>query len=321
MSAAKPCFPDRVEGLANVLAECLAHVLPEVQPPVCLGRSRKVVDWWFMYKLPGGLHYAYHDAAGDVVADPTSHAPSSNHSAGNLGGTIANIFAAKATGASNLAYVLYNDQPPDGVTPRHDLPEGDKGAHAKGMVATDGNVGFWLIHSIPKLPDLRQSQYFYSGSTKFGQTLLCLSLTKDTVEQVAAQLQTAHPIIYGANVPLQLQGSMPTLRELANGQFGYTDSSTASLQTRGVGGVSPLQLTSFMKSPLWNANVYEQLVGPALQRQGVSSGGMVWETWRRNPYTLDSFCPPEFSLPSLNVLNLSFPCNQQVVTDPVKCDL
>ena len=49
---------------------------------------------------------------------------------------------------------------------------------------------------------------------------------------------------------------------------------------------------------------------------------MIWETWRRNPYTLDSFCPPEFSLPSLNAINLSFPCNQQVpgAAHPVHCD-
>jgi hypothetical protein len=131
MSAAKACFPDVFEGLANTVAECLAWVLPESQPPVCLGRSGHHVDWWFMYKLPSGLHYAYHDSSGDVVADPTSHPPSSNHSAGNLGGTIANIFAAKTTSASNLAYVVYNDQPPEGVTPLHSLPSGDRGAHAK----------------------------------------------------------------------------------------------------------------------------------------------------------------------------------------------
>ena len=126
-------------------------------------------------------------------------------------------------------------------------------------MATDGTVGFWLIHSVPKLPDLRGDQYFYSGSDKFGQTLLCLSLAVDSVEQVAVQLQTAHPIIYGANIPQRLGSSVPTLRDLAAGQFGSADSNIETLRTRGVGHAPPLQLTSFIKSPLWGANVYEQV--------------------------------------------------------------
>ena len=35
---------------------------------------------------------------------------------------------------------------------------------------------------------------------------------------------------------------------------------------------------------------------------------MIWETWRRNPSILDSFCPPEHAMPSLNAINIGFPC-------------
>lgn len=35
---------------------------------------------------------------------------------------------------------------------------------------------------------------------------------------------------------------------------------------------------------------------------------MIWETWRRNPSILDSFCPPEHSMASINAINIEFPC-------------
>jgi deoxyribonuclease-2 len=313
MSAAQPCFPGQAEGLLSRVAECLADCLPESQPPSCLSRGGLTVDWWFMYKLPGGLNYEYHDSTGEVHEDPTSINPMPNSSMGALGGTVAPVFAAKETGSEDLAYVVYNDQPPDGVQPLHTLPTYDKGAHAKGILATDGAVGFWLIHSIPKLPDLRGSQYSYSGSTKFGQSLLCLSLSAAGTEQVATQLRTAHPIIYAASVPSGLQAALPTLSRLTQGQFASVNTSSAPLQTRGVSGTAPLALMSHIKSPLWGANIYEQVVLPQLNEAGV--GAMVWETWRRNPFTLDSFCPPEFPLPSLNAINISFPCG----SGGVKC--
>ena len=187
MAEARSCFPKLPEGDALVLAECLADCLPQRQPPSCLGRDGRAVDWWFMYKLPAGLYYAYHDAEGDVEPDPSAHPPSPNASSGALGGTLAHVFAGK--GDDGLAYVAYNDQPPDGATILGPpAPHDDKGAHAKGVLATDGQVGFWLVHSSPKLPDVRQGQYSFSGSIVNGQTYLCLSLSAAGVEQAASQV-------------------------------------------------------------------------------------------------------------------------------------
>jgi hypothetical protein len=286
MAEAKYCFPAApLGGDAATLAQCLADVLPQSQPPTCRGRSGNAVDWSFTYKLPAGLYYAYRDSRGDVVADPSAQPPSPNASAGALGGSFAHLYA--GAGDDRLAYVAYNDQPPDGahlIGPP--APEGDKGAHAKGVLVTDGEVGFWLVHSTPKLPDVRLNQYAYTGSPKFGQTYLCLSLSAAGVEQAASQMSHAHAIIYGAQMPGLVGGEatpgslaaeVPALAALARGHRGITNTSHAALRTRGVGGSAdpPLVATSYVKSPLYIANVYEDEVMPSLaQTHGIKA--MVW---------------------------------------------
>ena len=39
------------------------------------------------------------------------------------------------------------------------------GGHTKGVFAADGKSGFYLIHSVPKFPDLRQPSFTWNAST------------------------------------------------------------------------------------------------------------------------------------------------------------
>ena len=308
MAEARHCFPPDVDGDIMTLGECLADLLPQRQPPTCRGRAGNAVDWAFVYKLPAGLFYAYRDSRGDVVTDPSAQPAAPNASAGTLGGSFAHLYAGK--GDDRLAYVVYNDQPPDGAQVLGPpAPEGDNGAHSKGVLVTDGEVGFWLVHSTPKLPDVRLAQYAYTGSPKFGQTYLCLSLSAQGVEQAATQMSTAHAIVYGMQMPSSLATVVPALAALARGYRGLANFSHAAIKTRGVGGMNgpALAATSYVKSPLYVENVYEDEVMPSLATTH-NVQAMVWETWRRNPSILDSFCPPEHKMPSINAINMEFPC-------------
>ena len=120
------------------------------------------------------------------------------------------------------------------------------------------------MHSTPKLPDVRLDQYAYTGSDKFGQTYLCLSLSARSIEQAASQMSAAHAIIYGSQAPAALAAEVPALAALAQGHRGTKNSSHAAVVTRGVGGSTPLVATSFVKSPLYIENVYEAEVMPSL---------------------------------------------------------
>ncbi|KAG8226658.1 hypothetical protein J437_LFUL005744 [Ladona fulva] len=102
----------------------------------------------------------------------------------------------------DLLWVLYNDQPPEKrkeVTQATETlnttsppdPFGTKFGHTKGAVLTDGETGFWLVHSVPHFlevasEELRSSpEYVYPETAQhYGQSFLCVTLGKDALEEV-----------------------------------------------------------------------------------------------------------------------------------------
>ena len=61
--------------------------------------------------------------------------------------TVNQLYAYNATGR---AYVLYNDEAPT-------YTASSSYAHAKGMLLTNGSIGFWLVHSMPHWPNAEQN--------------------------------------------------------------------------------------------------------------------------------------------------------------------
>ncbi len=69
--------------------------------------------------------------------------------------------------------------------------------YAKGMisVSNDGKRGFWLTHSIPGYPSLQDTQldHFYSAPLTHGHSMMCVSLSGDSVNTLAKTLQLNKP--------------------------------------------------------------------------------------------------------------------------------
>ena len=100
---------------------------------------------------------------------------------------------------------------------------------AKGVIAlsNDGSRGFWLTHSIPGYPSLtRQSlDQFYSGAKSKGHSMMCVTLTGDTINTLALSLQLNKPKVCTnshSHTP-----SSPACETLA---LGNTGPRTSSLQ-------------------------------------------------------------------------------------------
>lgn len=81
--------------------------------------------------------------------------------------------------------LMYNDEFPNGTS-------SETSAHAKGVVAFDGQSGFWLVHSVPRFPPApgdgppgTKGNYSYpTTGLRYGQTMLCVSLPLDQADLI-----------------------------------------------------------------------------------------------------------------------------------------
>lgn len=78
-------------------------------------------------------------------------------------------------------WVVYNDEPTNGKV-TFTL------GHSKGIVVADNSTGFWLVHSVPKFPQLpyqNNNSYSYPNTgIKFGQSFLCVSMTAGELDKI-----------------------------------------------------------------------------------------------------------------------------------------
>ncbi|XP_028611302.1 deoxyribonuclease-2-alpha isoform X2 [Grammomys surdaster] len=144
----------------------------------CYGDSGQPVDWFVVYKLPAhsgsgdtpwkGLMYKYMDQNSDGWQDGVGYI---NSSKGAVGLSLQPLYRKNS---SQLAFLLYNDQPPKSSSARNSPSHG----HTKGVLLLDQEGGFWLVHSVPRFP-LPASSGTYSwppNAQTYGQTLLCVSV-------------------------------------------------------------------------------------------------------------------------------------------------
>jgi deoxyribonuclease-2 len=84
-----------------------------------------------------------------------------------------------------LLWALYNDQAP-GKSYSCDM------GHTKGVVMSDADGGFWLVHSVPSYPpppgnmttpDTEGYSYPSTGLT-YGQSFLCISMSASQLDLV-----------------------------------------------------------------------------------------------------------------------------------------
>jgi len=253
----------------------------------CIDEDGNAVDWWMVYKMPQGYQYAYRDSTSrsesilSVTADKTLDCTT----CGALGKTLHQIYANKGS----LAYMLYNDEYPDSYpTPSNGTLM--HGGHSKGVLASNQNTGFWLIHSVPKFPDLTAASFTWTASHEFGQSFLCLSVQASDIENIAKNLQYSYVHTYTWNIPSSLKAQFPNMQDTADGK-GIDGTGVISFSIRGT------TFKSYSKSPSWNNDLYEFLVQPDLN----IAKGMYWETWRRSPFE-DKFCKgSKFKYSSMNV--------------------
>jgi deoxyribonuclease II len=248
-----------------------------------LDEAGKKVDWFFIYKVPQlaagattdkttGYEYVYYDSSIDqqptvsnrnILKSPYVL----NSDEGALNKTLDLVFI---NPDSTTGYILYNDEMPG------DVPGKDNGAlgHTKGVLAFDAatKTGYWLLHSWPKFAEPKAKA---DPTPKYGQTYLCLSLTFDTLEQIAAlMIDHQQPQTYLNRVDCLNNNEASPLYKLAQAANPNATGDSKALDRNTAGGMA---FKVIAKNRLWNQDFWNGLVGPNLKDD------MDVDTWIRGP--------------------------------------
>lgn len=253
----------------------------------------RYVDWWFIYKANDGFDFAYRDSNDSSTKTPLQIVPQQLNTTKDyaLGSTLHQLYMNK----KEYSWVAYNDERPPQYPPDDAASSSGGGAHAKGILVGAEDGGFWLVHSVPKFPDLNAKSFTWDASTIYAQSFLCLSLNATGIDEAALQLQTFHPSIFDSYLNADLEGAYPHMKDLVDGTRHDGDRVAELL-------VGQTVMTSFAKSNDWGRDLYEDLVSPYFDQ------GFLWETWRRTP-KMESFCAGQDSheYDARNIEYISFP--------------
>ncbi|XP_078329349.1 deoxyribonuclease-2-alpha-like isoform X2 [Crassostrea virginica] len=150
------------------------------------------------------------------------------------------------------SYAMYNDQPPVGNAPV-------KFAHSKGALAFDRTSGFWIVSSVPRFPAPVKDGYKYKDEqTKYGQTILCVSVDKSMEAKIKSVFETTEPYIYDSKNFSPTTGNKQT-------------TSDVDMKTRG-----NVQLKCIAKSADYQHDIYQAIISPKI------GDSLFVETWRPN---------------------------------------
>jgi deoxyribonuclease-2 len=248
-----------------LLLLCLAFLSPSYGLG-CVGPRGNDVPWFTMFKMPNGVKYYYSDAfQGLELANDTL-----SNSTCPLWRT---LVAGNATAGSNPAFMYYNDQWP--VDTGSNDPSSVY-AHAKGVfyAVNDTDVtGFWISHSTPRFPSFFIPNLFPSNQQIYGQSFLCMSLSRQDWPEIMTNLFTNRVASYQRSIPAWFSALAPDSRNiglLVNTTRNLTR--TVAVKPRQGGGAA---FTVFAKQARWNDDLYFSLVAPTLRTP------LVLETWMR----------------------------------------
>lgn len=243
----------------------------------CRNPNGEPVDFWVALKFPRGYQYAYADSSLLQTQASITWTTGSSLNSKN------SFWWHTHQHLDNLQYgaLFYNDEDPDGRSHGN--------GHMKGTIGLANQGGFWIIHSIPRFPQVSKNDWSLPTSAwHYGQSAICVSFAADQIEVVTQALKFARPHVYSfSQLPQSLVTTYPGARSLmpvgskslvnsnANPQF-------IVLPVTSRGGYD---FNLFIKSPKYIAKLH-QLIGQHFQST------FAWETWRRL-YKLKSCCQPQ----------------------------
>ncbi|KAM7346417.1 deoxyribonuclease II [Cochliomyia hominivorax] len=243
----------------------------------CRNEKGENVDWFYAYKLPA--HYSAdknHDNSGlnyMVLTNNSYNAWTMSEQKINESSSITALTLEPLFKDPLVLLLAYNDEYPNGEVIF-------TGGHTKGVVATDGVTGIWLIHSVPKFPSIPKYEYPSTGA-HYGQSFLCVTFNATEMEKIGEQLLFNEPNVYYERVPVILNEKFPNLELVIQKQWIKSAPYNNILNLKSLVG---MEFKSFAKSSKYNKELYEDFVAPTLDTN------LLVETWRNGAGNFNSNC-------------------------------
>lgn len=264
----------------------------------CYGDSGQPVDWFVIYKLPAqsgagnearrGLRYRYLDSSSGGWRDGAGPI---NSSEGAVGRSLQPLYRANV---SQLAFLLYNDQPPKSVW----APDVSSKGHSKGILLLDQEGGFWLVHSVPRFPPLPSSgAYTWPYNARaYGQTLICVSFPLTEFTKIGRQLAYIFPLVFNYKLDGIFAQKFPDLMDVARGEHIRQEPWNSSVTLTSRAGT---KFQSFAKAGKFGDDLYSGWLAETL------GADLQVQFWPNSPGILPSNCSGPWKV--LNVNQTSFP--------------
>ncbi|XP_017288817.1 deoxyribonuclease-2-alpha [Kryptolebias marmoratus] len=276
----------------------------DTSPISCYNDQGAAVDWFYLYKLPKetrrtspkeGEKYLLLDKGSEGWTDGKVTV---NDTLGALGRTVGQLYSQEKS--SDVAYILYNDQPPsEEFGRRGGDTRGSRRGHTKGVVLLGKMQGFWLVHSTPHFPPERQTgRYSYpSSGENNGQNFICVTYPLDRFQTIGEQLQINQPDVYDCHVPESFASSVPALAAVCNRNQISPHLKPVSNRSVTLTSKDGTDFISFAKGASFDDDLYHAWVAPALQSD------LLVQFWVRSTGVLPSNCSLGWKVLDIKLIN------------------
>ncbi|VVC31709.1 Deoxyribonuclease II [Cinara cedri] len=262
----------------------------------CKDPHGQPVDWFTAIKLPNlhsnvsiGTVYVYLDAKSSEWTRLTDI----NTEDSAIGHTVSQMYAKTENYNNSIMWVVYNDEPTN-------EPVSFTMGHTKGIVMADHSMGFWLVHSVPKFPQLpyeNNNTYTYPHTgLMYGQSFLCMSMTNNELDNVGNQIINNEAYVYGSHFGNNLKNIYPGLY---NTTLPWVHSSKVNngVRLQSLQSINGIKFLSVSKNRHFGKDLYEDLITPMTQ------SNVYVQSWLNSKGSLNSSCSSQYK--AMNIKSLS----------------
>ncbi|XP_022176053.1 cell-death-related nuclease 7-like isoform X2 [Myzus persicae] len=211
-----------------------------------------------------------------------------------VGHTVAQMYAPTQAYNESIMWAVYNDSPTNS-------PVTFSLGHSKGMVVANNRSGLWLVHSVPKFPQLpyqNNNSYTYPKTgVLYGQSFLCMSMTPEELDKVGDQIINNEVQVYGSHFGGDMKSTYPGLYN-ATLLHDIPGVKNDGVRLQPLYSIEGFEFLSISKNRHFGKDLYKDLIIHMAQ------SNIYTETWLNNRGWFNSSCCGQYKAMNIKLLTM-----------------